>query len=239
MFWRWKNQASEQEERVLELYGTIAEESWFDDDVTPQMFRNELFSEKGPITLWINSPGGDCIAASQIYTMLMDYPDEVTVKIDGIAASAASVIAMAGTKVLMAPTALMMIHNPATITMGDHEDMKRAIEMLDEVKESIINAYEIKTGVSRIKLSHLMDAETWMNANKAIELGFADDVLKDEKQSEPTFSAYAFSRKAVATNLLNKMAEKNKPIQAEESLKPQGRSIDELKERLLIIKKYM
>ncbi len=203
------------------------------------MFRNELFSGKGPITLWINSPGGDCIAASQIYTMLMDYPDEVTVKIDGIAASAASVIAMAGTKVLMAPTALMMIHNPATITMGDHEDMKRAIEMLDEVKESIINAYEIKTGVSRIKLSHLMDAETWMNANKAIELGFADDVLKDEKQSEPTFSAYAFSRKAVATNLLNKMAEKNKPIQAEESLKPQGRSIDELKERLLIIKKYM
>ena len=239
MFWRWKNQASKQEERVLELYGTIAEESWFDDDVTPQMFRNELFSGKGPITLWINSPGGDCIAASQIYTMLMDYPDEVTVKIDGIAASAASVIAMAGTKVLMAPTALMMIHNPATITMGDHEDMKRAIEMLDEVKESIINAYEIKTGVSRIKLSHLMDAETWMNANKAIELGFADDVLKDEKQSEPTFSAYAFSRKAVATNLLNKMAEKNKPIQAEESLKPQGRSIDELKERLLIIKKYM
>lgn len=239
MFWRWKNQASEQEERVLELYGTIAEESWFDDDVTPQMFRNELFSGKGPITLWINSPGGDCIAASQIYTMLMDYPDEVTIKIDGIAASAASVIAMAGTKVLMAPTALMMIHNPATITMGDHEDMKRAIEMLDEVKESIINAYEIKTGVSRIKLSHLMDAETWMNANKAIELGFADDVLKDEKQSEPTFSAYAFSRKAVATNLLNTMPEKNKPIQAEESAKPQGRSIDELKERLLIIKKYM
>lgn len=203
------------------------------------MFRNELFSGKGPVTLWINSPGGDCIAASQIYTMLMDYPDEVTVKIDGIAASAASVIAMAGTKVLMAPTALMMIHNPATITMGDHEDMKRAIEMLDEVKESIINAYEIKTGISRIKLSHLMDAETWMNANKAIELGFADDVLKDEKQSEPTFSAYAFSRKAVATNLLNKMAEKTKPIQAEESAKPQGRSVDELKERLFNLKKYM
>ena len=127
------------------------------------MFKNELFSGKRPITIWINSPGGDCIAVSQIYA----YPDEVTVKIDGIAASAESVIAMAGTKVLMAPTALMMIHNPATITMGDHEDMKRAIEMLNEVKESIINAYEIKTGVSRIKLSHLMDAETWMNANKA------------------------------------------------------------------------
>lgn len=203
------------------------------------MFKNELFSGKGPITIWINSPGGDCIAASQIYAMLMDYPDEVTVKIDGIAASAASVIAMAGTKVLMAPTALMMIHNPATISMGDHEDMKRAIEMLNEVKESIINAYEIKTGVSRVKLSHLMDAETWMNANKAIELGFADEVLKDEKLPNTTISAYAFSRKAVATNLLNKMAEKTIPIKTEETQKPQGSSIDELKERLLIIKKYM
>ncbi|EPA6470857.1 head maturation protease, ClpP-related [Listeria monocytogenes] len=240
-FWQWKNQVegSEQEGRVLELYGTIAEESWFDDDVTPIMFKNELFSGKGPITIWINSPGGDCIAASQIYAMLMDYPDEVTVKIDGIAASAASVIAMAGTKVLMAPTALMMIHNPATISMGDHEDMKRAIEMLNEVKESIINAYEIKTGVSRVKLSHLMDAETWMNANKAIELGFADEVLKDEKLPNTTISAYAFSRKAVATNLLNKMTEKTIPIKTEETQKPQGRSIDELKERLLIIKKYM
>ena len=240
-FWQWKNQVegNEQEERVLELYGTIAEESWFDDDVTPMMFKNELFSGKGPITIWINSPGGDCIAASQIYAMLMDYPDEVTVKIDGIAASAASVIAMAGTKVLMAPTALMMIHNPATITMGDHEDMKRAIEMLNEVKESIINAYEIKTGVSRVKLSHLMDAETWMNANKAIELGFADEVLRDEKLPNTTISSYAFSRKAVATNLLNKMAEKEVPIKAEETQKPQGRSVDELKERLLIIKKYM
>ena len=161
------------EGRVLELNGTIAEESWFDDDITPAMFKEELFAGSGPITIWINSPGGDCIAASQIYSMLMDYKGDVTVKIDGIAASAASVIAMAGTKVLMAPTALMMIHNPATIAYGDHTDMAKAIEMLEEVKESIINAYEIKTSLSRSKLSHLMDAETWMNAKKAIELGFA------------------------------------------------------------------
>ena len=95
-FWNWKKvQNSETEERVLELNGTIAEESWFDDDVTPRMFKEELFSGSGPITIWINSPGGDCIAASQIYSMLMDYKGEVTVKIDGLAASAASVIAMA------------------------------------------------------------------------------------------------------------------------------------------------
>ena len=160
-----------EQERVLELYGTIAEQSWFDDDVTPKMFHDELFAGTGPVTIWLNSPGGDCIAASQIYSMLMDYKDDVTVKIDGIAASAASVIAMAGTKVLMAPTALMMIHNPMTMAYGNHEDMEKAIAMLDEVKESIVNAYEIKTSLSRAKLSHLMDSETWMNANRAIELG--------------------------------------------------------------------
>ena len=144
--------------RVLRLEGTIAEESWFDDDVTPALFKDELFSSTGPVTVWINSPGGDCVAAAQIYNMLMDYPGDVTVKVDGIAASAASVIAMAGTRVLMSPVSTMMIHNPLTVAMGDSEEMRRAIQMLDEVKESIINAYEIKTGLSRTQLSHLMDA---------------------------------------------------------------------------------
>lgn len=135
-FWKWINQA-EAEERVLELNGTIAEESWFDDDITPRMFKDELYSGNGPITVWINSPGGDCIAASQIYSMLMDYKGEVTVKIDGIAASAASVIAMAGTKVVIAPTALIMIHNPSTSANGDHRDMSKTIEVLNEVKNRL------------------------------------------------------------------------------------------------------
>lgn len=231
-FWNWKNQTDESEvSRVLELYGTIAEESWFDDDITPALFREELFSGSGDITVWINSPGGDCIAASQIYSMLMDYKGDVTVKIDGLAASAASVIAMAGTKVLMASTALMMIHNPATFAAGDHEDMKKAIDMLDEVKESIINAYEIKTDLSRTKLSHLMDSETWMNANKAIELGFADGIIEDEKKAESAIPAYAFSRKAACVNLLNKIADKVKEPAAD-AAKPTGRSVDELKKCL-------
>lgn len=236
----WKNTADDgpDVERVLELNGTIAEESWFDDDITPAMFKDELFSGSGPITIWINSPGGDCIAASQIYSMLMDYKGDVTVKIDGIAASAASVIAMAGTKVLMAPTALMMIHNPATVAFGDHEDMQKAIEMLNEVKESIINAYEIKTSLSRAKLSHLMDAETWMNANKAIELGFSDGVLEDEKKSVVSDVAYAFSSRNVAVALMNKLVSKAKPEPAEPE-KPVGRSVDELKQKLATIKKYM
>lgn len=252
-FWAWKNQADEggTEARVLELYGTIAEESWFDDDITPAQFREELFAGSGPVTVWINSPGGDCIAASQIYTMLMDYKDDVTVKINGIAASAASVIAMAGTEVLMAPTALMMIHNPATIAMGDHEDMQKAIEMLDEVKESIINAYEIKTSLTRAKLSHLMDAETWMNANKAVELGFADGILEDEKAADITVPAYAFSRKTVQAALMNKISAKAKPVQnadipadaqtdtPAQPEEPAGRSVDELKARLNTIKNFI
>ena len=116
------------QERTLFLNGTIAEESWFDDDITPRLFKDELMSGSGDITVWINSPSGDCVAAAQIYNMLMDYKGDVTVKIDGIAASAASVIAMAGTKVLMSPTALMMIHNPLTVAIGDSEEMQKAID---------------------------------------------------------------------------------------------------------------
>ena len=248
-FWEWKNQAEVGSERVLELYGTIAETSWFDDDVTPKMFHDELFAGKGPVTVWLNSPGGDCIAASQIYTMLMDYQDDVTIKIDGIAASAASVIAMAGTRVLMAPTALMMIHNPMTMAYGNQADMEKAIEMLDEVKESIMNAYEIKTSLSRAKLSHLMDSETWMNANKAIELGFADDILKDSKKDAADIPAYAFSGKETETRLMNKLTAHYKPkdkgmtpaqaaaIPAAKEIPAQaGKTYDELMTRLNLIK---
>ena len=170
--------------RTLFLNGTIAEESWFDDDITPTLFKEELLSGSGDITVWINSPGGDCVAAAQIYNMLMDYKGSVTVKIDGIAASAASVIAMAGTKVMVSPVSMLMIHNPATMAFGDSAEMQKAIAMLEEVKESIINAYEIKTGLSRAKISHLMDSETWMNANMAIELGFADEIMKRDTQDE-------------------------------------------------------
>ena len=229
-FWKWTNLAENDPsaERVLELYGTIAEESWYDDDVTPAMFRSELFSGNGPVTIWLNSPGGDCLAASQIYTMLMDYKGTVTVKIDGVAASAASVIAMAGTKVYMAPTALMMIHNPATMAFGDHVDMAKAIDMLNEVKESIINAYEIKTGLSRAKLSHLMDAETWMNAKKAIELGFADDLLfKPEEDTTGAENSFTFSRRAVTNSLLSKVSRKTTPKtpEASQPAKPAGTPI--------------
>ncbi len=211
-FWNWVRNSDGG--RTLYLNGTIAEESWFDDEITPAAFQAELFAGEGDITVWINSPGGDCVAASQIYTMLMDYKGAVTVKIDGIAASAASVVAMAGTTVLMAPTALMMVHNPLTVAIGDSEEMKKAIAMLGEVKESIINAYEIKTGLSRTRLAHLMDAETWLSAHKAVELKFADGLLfhenGDGEADVPEPESFAFSRRAVTNSLLDKLAPKNK-----------------------------
>lgn len=230
-FWNWARDADESGERVLYFDGEISDETWWGDEITPAVFKSELFSDKGDITIWLNSPGGDCIAASQIYAMLMDYPHNVTVKIDGIAASAASVIAMAGTKVLMAPTALMMVHNPLTIAIGDTDEMQKAISMLDEVKESIINAYQVKTNQSRAKISHWMDAETWMNANKAIELGFADGVLEDSKRHQAT-PTYAFSRRAVTNSLLDKVKTKEQPQPEPE---PQGVLAESLQKRLNLI----
>lgn len=177
-FWNWvKNEGELEATRTLFLNGEISDETWYGDEVTPQLFKDELNADSGDITVWINSPGGDVFAAAQIYNMLRDYKGHVTVKIDGLAASAASVIAVAGDTVLVSPVAMMMIHNPATLAMGNTKDMEAAIAMLNEVKESILNAYVDKTGLSRNKLSKMMDDETWFNAKKAVELGFADKVL--------------------------------------------------------------
>ena len=181
-FWNWVHDDSGG--RVLRLEGPIDSESFWGDEITPQMFRDELYAEEGDITLWINSPGGNVFAAAEIYTMIRDYPGSVTVRIASIAASAASVVAMAGNLVQMSPTALLMIHDPSTIAMGNAKDMEKAITTLNEVKESIINAYAAKTGLSRNRISKLMSDETWLNAKKALELGFADEILFADKPKE-------------------------------------------------------
>jgi ATP-dependent Clp protease protease subunit len=261
-FWKWvRNKAPDgagpdTEERTLFLNGTIAEESWFDDDVTPALFKSDLESGKGDITVWINSPGGDCFAAAQIYNMLTSYAGHVTVKIDGLAASAASVIAMAGDTVLVSPVSMLMIHNPATMAMGDRADMQKAIEMLDSVKNSIINAYAAKTGLSRNKLSKLMDDETWMDANMAVELHFADEIMKrpglkadenpkeeesddgtntepDKDEPEKKASGMLFSSRQLAQAFTNKVnrhfaAEKTPEVTNEIGM----RDADELQKRL-------
>ncbi|AHI22091.1 head maturation protease, ClpP-related [Corynebacterium vitaeruminis] len=191
-FWNWLDPEPNGDPdatsvRVLRINGQIADESWFDDDITPAIFARELNAGSGPVTIWLNSPGGDVVAAAQIYNMLLDYPGPVTVNIDGIAASAASVIAMAAGTVAMTPVSMLMIHNPATLAVGDKDELAKAMSMLESVKDAILNAYQLKTGLSRAKLSKLMDAETWMDARAAIDLGFADLLLTGSR--DPIFDA--------------------------------------------------
>ena len=231
-FWNWiKNDAGGEEERTLVLNGEISDETWYGDEVTPALFAKELNAGSGNITVWINSPGGDVFAAAQIYNMLMEYKGDVTVKVDALAASAASVIAMAGTTVLMSPPSLMMIHNPITVAIGDSKEMQKAGEMLNEVKESIMNAYEIKTGMDRKRISHLMDAESWFNAKKAVELGFADGILHgkedtEEGDKEKELEGLMFSRTAVTNSLLTKLIPK----------KPEAKvPIEQLEKRLQLL----
>lgn len=185
-FWNWIKNSDDT--RTLRLEGPIDEESFWGDEITPQMFRDELNAGEGDVTVWINSPGGNVFAASEIYTMLRDYKGKITVKIDAIAASAASVVAMAGDIVQMSPVAMLMIHDPSTVAMGNTKDMEKAIEVLNEVKESIINAYADKSGLTHARIANLMSNETWMNAKKAVELGFADEILfakKENPDSDP------------------------------------------------------
>ncbi|MGU8033002.1 head maturation protease, ClpP-related [Streptococcus suis] len=228
-FWNFTDDDSG---RTLRIEGQIADETWFGDEVTPQVFKNDLHAGNGDITLWINSPGGDVFAAAQIYNMLMDYKGDVHVVIDGLAASAASVIAMAGTTVSMSPVAMMMIHNPWTVAHGEAKDMQKVIEMLGEIKESIINAYELRTGLSRTKLSHLMDSESWFNAKKAVELGFADKILFDKQGEHGTdIESYSFSRTAAQQDLLIKMQAKLEVQQPKKTI-----PINQLEKRLNLLK---
>ena len=188
-FYRFQNSA---EENAVDLFvnGEIMDDesktfykALIGEDVgtSPASFFEDLKNnEVKKVNVYIDSYGGDVFAASSIYTALKSHNAEVIVKITGVAASAASVIAMAGDKVLMSKTAVMMIHNPATYAYGDHNEMEKAAETLNVIKESIINAYEKKTGMKREEISDLMEKETWMDYEKAIEYGFCDGMIEEE-----------------------------------------------------------
>lgn len=222
-------------ENTLTINGYIAEESWFSDDVTPKQFEDDLKKIKGDLTVRINSGGGDCFSAARIYTMLKEHDGKITVKIDSIAASAASVVAMAGDTVLMSPTAVIMIHNPASLIFGEVADLEQGIEMLTEVKEAIINAYELKTKLPRATISEMMDAVTSMSAQMAIDLGFADDMLFKDDNSNVTVDAYMWSSKSAVMATVNAMRHKlrKKTEQTDDTPKT---PVDILDKRLSLLK---
>ena len=155
-------------------------------------------------------------AASQIYTMLRNHKGKITVKIDSLAASAASVVAMAGDETFISPTGMLMVHNPSTIAMGNKAEMEKVITLLDEVKESIINAYEEKTHLSRNKIAKMMDDETWLNAKKALQLGFVDGILFSKKEDEPQ----ADPDEEEESNEPDKTDPTEEPDESEEKSKP-------------------
>lgn len=201
-FWNWTNNL-ETNSPELRLEGEIASETWWGDEVTPKLFKDELSKYKNKdITVWINSPGGDVIAGSQIYTMLKEHKGKVSVKIDGLAASSASFIAMAGDTVQMSPTAMMMIHLPSTCDWGDKNDFAKAIARLEEIEAAIVNAYALKTKLPHDELSRMMEEQTWMNAYRAKELGFIDEVLYTGNP-EDNQKAFDFTKKAVSNCIQN------------------------------------
>lgn len=238
-FWNFiKNAATETEPEHAELRieGDIVDDEdawiygWFGIPVaSPNAFRNELDKYAGlPITVWIDSYGGSVFAAAGIYNALKAHDGAVTVKIDGKAMSAATVIAMAGDELLMSPVAIMMIHNPLTAIYGYASDMRKLADVLDEVKETIINAYQTKTGRARNKISAMMDDETYMSAKTAVKEGFADGMLFEDSVVKPV--EMAFHRGAI----LGSSTEAFKRIVALQKPEPTTPDNNAEKEKLLV-----
>lgn len=180
--------------------------------------------EDDDITLNIASNGGDVFAASEIYTMLKDSGKTVTVNIQGLAASAASVIAMAGNTVRMSPTSQMMIHKALVSTVGNSDDLEHESGVLNSIDESIAAAYELKTGLSQTDILQMMANETWMNAKVAVDKGFADEIMFNESDDEPTFenAVHQLPNKAAINKFKNLIAKEKlnkQPSQPKNSLR--------------------
>lgn len=203
-FWKLENSV-EGSGSTLILEGAISQESWWGDEVTPQAFRDELKNITGnKLTVVINSGGGDVWAGVSIHDALKELDAEVTVKVSGLAASIASVIAMAGDKIVMTPGSTMMVHRASMLAMGNADDMQKAIDMLETVEEGIISIYADRTGQTKEAIKDMLDSETWMSADKAVELGFADKAIKpseDESVSNVFSGNFAFSMSATKESL--------------------------------------
>lgn len=182
-FWRFVDAAaSDSGQAEMELYGVLSEYSWFEDEITPKKFKEDLYAigKGGPLLLKIDSPGGDVIAASVMRSIMAEYPGEITARVDGLAASAAVVVTMAAKTVQMRDTAYMMIHDPfVAVFMAclDIETLGKLRDDLKAIKDGIVATYAQETGLGEEKVARMMADETWMSARQAVDYGFADMVL--------------------------------------------------------------
>lgn len=183
-FWKWSNGVESTESKLI-LEGVVSSEDWWGDglDVTPQAFRDELAKRSGDLVVSINSPGGDVFAGVSIYNTLANYDKgNVTVEVNGLAASIASVIAMAGDKIVMLPGSSMMIHKPWSMGIGNADELKKVAETLNSIEESLVPIYTSRTGLSDERIKEMLADETWMTPKEAVELGFADEYIEAKKK---------------------------------------------------------
>lgn len=180
-FWNFK--AKDDKTGELLLYGEIASSSWWGDEVTPKQFKEDLdaLGDIETLDVFINSPGGDVFAGQAIYSMLKRHKAHVNVYIDGIAASIASLITMAGDTVIMPKNAMMMVHNPWTVAIGNAEEFRKIADDMDKIRDSMIVAYESRSALTREEIINLLDAETWLSAEDCKEYGFCDEI-EDAKE---------------------------------------------------------
>ena len=175
-FWELRAKVGSSSVGELLLYGDISSSTWYGDEITPSAFSQDLkgLGDISVLNIYINSGGGDVFAGQAIYSMLKRHPAQKNVYIDGLAASIASVIAMAGDTIYMPKNAMLMIHKAWTMAIGNAHDLRKLADDMDKIDESILSTYQAKTGLEAEKILDLVNAETWMNAEEAVALGFAD-----------------------------------------------------------------
>jgi ATP-dependent Clp protease protease subunit len=183
-FWKMKkvnNSAKNVAELIL--YGDISDQSWCGDEITPKQMSDELkaFGDVDEIIVRINSCGGDVFAGVAIHSMLKRHKAKIIVYIDGLAASIASIIAMAGDEIIMPNGAMLMIHNPWSVAWGESKDFRKMADTLDTIRESMLEIYVDKTGMKSDEVIALLDAETWLTATEAVAQGFATQIEEGQR----------------------------------------------------------
>lgn len=223
-FWTMRNSA-DGEGIEVEFAGPISEYSWLGDEITPAAFKKELYDlgEGRPVTVLVNSPGGEVIAASVIRSILQEYPGKVTADIVGLAASAATIVITGADHIRMRESALMMIHDPSTIAWGTIDDIRQALGVLETVKDSILDTYETRTGRARDELARMMKRTTWMTAREAFDYGFVDEIVTGSIKKAPAGNLRAgflncLQASAVPQDLVAQLTAEEEPGLAEETI---------------------
>lgn len=217
----WKFKALDDNTGELTLYGEIANETWWGDEITPKEFKTDLdaLGDINTLNIYINSPGGDVFAGQAIHSMLKRHKAHKNVYIDGLAASIASVVVMAGDTIFMPKNAMMMIHNPWTWGIGNAAEFRKLAEDLDKVRESLIAAYEGRSALTRDEIIEIMDSETWLTADECLEYGFCDVVEKEKQMAASIDKTLLMRYKNTPGKLL---------------VKPKPKEEQELKQKILL-----